>query len=339
MKRTYNLSSKDIDYHLQRAQYSLLKLKVIKEKGNRITHNISSLDRLISCLDILKAHPDKGDLIRDSIHNAYAKCFVNTFGNGLVTIPQGAASNMHEIFVTIRESESTVPKNTIEDLIKISEFVGMSTDIETEVSYIVTVMARILGIKRCYSETYGSPSGASQESVLTSAKPIPCELWTFTDSYSRPIDIVKWAKVLSSMNPVIVRLLYYRMVVEPLFFDRFGFKVVDEKLGITGEERTAIHLAGMLAAKSGSDFDKDMFWDPFKDQTIKKIMTVEKWVIKNARNLKEFEALEERVTKFVFEEYIARRLKLLDKEVRENKLSRKLIQSIFEEGENGKLYI
>lgn len=339
MKRKYNLSTKAIDYHVHRAHESLSSLKVIREKQNRIVHNISTLERLVSTLEILQAYPVKGDVIRDSVHSAYAKCFVSTFGNGLLTIPQGLIPNMHETFTSIEESNGIIPRNRIEELIKISEFVGMHTDIRTEVSYIVTVMTRILEIKRCYSEMDREPSGESKGADSHSSMPFPCELWMFTDSYSKPIDTIKWGKAFSFLYPRIISLLFYRLIVEPLFLNRFEFRVVDRKLGINGEEVAAIHLVGMLTAKSGNDFNKDLYWDPFKDQTIKRITMVEKWVSKNAQNLKEFNALEKRANNFIFEEYYARRLKLIEEDIVNNDLSRELIENLFKEGKTNKHYI
>ena len=66
---------------------------------------------------------------------------------------------------------------------------------------------------------------------------------------------------------------------------------------------------------------------------------VEKLVSKNAQNLKEFNALEKRTNNFIFEEYYARRLKLIEEDIVNNDLSRELIKNLIREGKTNKHYI
>lgn len=73
-ERMIDLSTKDVDYHILRAENSLLKLKVIREINNRMTYIVHSLETLVNTAEILTTHKEKRAAVRDSIDSAYAKC-------------------------------------------------------------------------------------------------------------------------------------------------------------------------------------------------------------------------------------------------------------------------
>ena len=83
LKERFNdISTKTVDFHVQRADNSLLKLRIIKEKNNVLTLNITGSKSLVEICKILQADKEKGPVISKAIDSAFVKCFLSSFGDG-----------------------------------------------------------------------------------------------------------------------------------------------------------------------------------------------------------------------------------------------------------------
>jgi len=76
-----DLSTKTIDYHVQRAKDSLLNLKIVKEENNRLKLNVKEPENLVNIIEILKAHKELGSIIQKSLDTIFVECFISGFGN------------------------------------------------------------------------------------------------------------------------------------------------------------------------------------------------------------------------------------------------------------------
>ena len=83
LKERFNdVSTKTVDFHVQRADKSLLKLRIIKEKNNVLTLNITGSKSLVEICNILQADKKKGPIISKAIDSAFVKCLLSSFGDG-----------------------------------------------------------------------------------------------------------------------------------------------------------------------------------------------------------------------------------------------------------------
>lgn len=313
-ERMIGLSTKDVDYHIMRAENSLLKLKVIRERNNRITYIVSGLETLVNMAEILAAHKEKGATVRDSIDSAYAKCFMSSFGSGPVTFPSGAMPEFQEVSDAVNKSKGMLQKELIESVLKFSEYEMGPMDIKGKFAYIVTVLANVNRIKNCY---LGGRNNVRASSVSGKTGSV-CELWAFTHKYTRPFNVVKWGTEFSWVYPEIPQLLYYRVLREPIFYGKSSFEVIDDKLIVNNEENRLIATVGMLISQTGRDSNRDLYWDPFSDGTIREIIDGYNLVIKTSKSKSE---LNTRILKPFYIEYLNRKAALLKKEMIRNEIS------------------
>jgi len=80
-ERLNDVSTKTIDYHIQRAKDSLLNLKIVAEEDNRLKLNKKKPKDLINMIEILKAQKELGSIVQKSLDTVFVECFISGFGN------------------------------------------------------------------------------------------------------------------------------------------------------------------------------------------------------------------------------------------------------------------
>ena len=91
---------------------------------------------------------------------------------------------------------------------------------------------------------------------------------------------------------------------------------------VNNEENRLIHIVGMLMSRAGLDSNRDVYWDPFSDRMVQRIMGEVNLAIKTSRTLSELDRRLGRRTFRPFDvEYLGRKAALLVEEIRKAGIS------------------
>ena len=87
---------------------------------------------------------------------------------------------------------------------------------------------------------------------------------------------------------------------------------------VNNEESRLIDIVGLLISHAGLDSERDMYWDPFSDRTVQRIMGEVNLAIKTSKSLSEFDR---KLLKPFYIEYLGRKAALLKEEIRKAGIS------------------
>ena len=245
-----DLSTKTIDYHVQRAKDSLLNLKIVKEQNNRLKLNIKEPENLVKIIEILTAHKELGGIVQKSLDTAFVDCFTSVFGNdidvqrefGRKESSVFALSVISFHFYQLRKeldyyepssitSENYDRSEKIYDEITpvIITFAGTvlwGLSQRLKVYYILKVLGNVWRAHDCYIINKKKEDGdiditvESEFTIERSKKlngDLDCQLFNFTNWYTKPWRIEQEVNDLMPMFPELLEYFYQKIISEPLF--------------------------------------------------------------------------------------------------------------------------
>lgn len=275
------ISSKDVDFHIQRGGKSLLKQGIVREYNNLLSLKIESPEDLFAFSEVIAAEKDKGEFVRDSINSAYVKCFLSSFGDGF-NLFRNAGRDDEPFVHTARVSDGILEADVIDRILKLSTRVRGEMSLELRIFYILMAMGNVRMAKECYLEStlkdYNFP--------LRTAKP-QCEIWNFTLSLTRTEDISMGAFLLSSVFPELLDAFYHEILKDPVEKGVSSFSLVDRETNDDGGIFYAINYLQMLMHQFGTDFYEDVTFNPFKSRYIPNQVLQSKDAIKRSKSIEE----------------------------------------------------
>ena len=312
LKERFNdVSTKTVDFHVQRADNSLLKLRIIKEKNNVLTVNLRDPESLVEICNILQADKEKGPVISKAIDSAFVKCFVDGFGDhaGSIKGERGKDSDAIGSYLENRRLTDDI----INTILGLAAKTYQKIDLGFKVHYIIKVMGNVREAQECYlvnsSKNYRYLDSSSADEGLKRVYRKPgtrrCQLWDFTNSILSSEYVEFMASAVTDLFPELLQNFYNKIILEPLSKGETSFKVIDEEIVKDLDTWSALIYTDIFLAMVGGDHYRDNVYDPFESGMILRV--VEK--VKTSK--REGENIQERIFKLkgpLMEEYIEWRL-------------------------------
>jgi len=298
-ERLNDVSTKTIDYHIQRAGDSLLNLKIVSEKNNRLTVTLRDAESLAKISRVLSAHQEKGSVIENAINLAFIECFISPFGSHaeivrILNPDYLEAVISTKLYLLKRDFPGNnndpnydlqLDKDNISIILKLAQDIYGKLDLSFKVNYIITVIGNTRKAIECYlvsksrNYNYLDSSGANKdfkERVRKGVSDMPsCQLSDFTNWYRTPWGIEKEAENISFLFPEIVQLFYYRVLYDPLFKGQTPFKLIDTEIIKDPETLKALYYTNMLLFSIITDNQADISYDPFQSGMIQRTISNE----------------------------------------------------------------
>jgi len=300
-ERLNDVSTKTIDYHIQRAEDSLLNLKIVSEKNNRLTVILRDAESLAKISRVLSAHQEKGSVIENAINLAFIECFISPFGDyaeilRILNPDYLEAVNYTELYLSKRDFPGNnndtnydlqLDKDNISIILKLAQDIYGKLDLSFKVNYIITVVANTRKAIECYLVSklkncnYLDSSGANKKfnkrvrKIKKVFDRLACQLYDFTNWYRSPWGIEEEAKNISFLFPEIVQLFYYRVLYDPLFKGQTPFKLIDTEIIKDPETLKALYYTKMLLFSIITDNQTDISYDPFQSGMIQRTVSNE----------------------------------------------------------------
>lgn len=314
-ERFTDVSTKTVDFHVQRADNSLLKLKIIKEKNNVLTVNLRGPESLVEICNILRADEEKGPVISKAIDSAFVKCFISSFGDhaGSIRGERGEDSDAIGSYLESRRLTDDI----INTVLGLAAKTYQKIDLGFKVHYIIKVMGNVREAQECYlvnsSKGYGYLDSSSAEEglkrVYRKSGTRRCRLWDFTNSILSSEYVELMASAVTDLFPELLQNFYNKIILEPLSKGETSFKVIDKEIVKDPDTWWALIYTGMLLTMVGGDHYRDNDYDPFESGMI--LRGVEK--VKASKM--EGGNIQERVLKLkgpLMEEYVEWKLERLE---------------------------
>jgi len=294
-ERLNDVSTKTIDYHIQRAGDSLLNIRIVREENNLLTLNVMNAEDLINILTILKAHKEKGTIIQKSLNMAFVACFLSAFGDRAKPLREETRRDSDAIIFYYRNK--TQPNEDVTSrVLKLAERTYGSIDLSFQVHYILKVMGNVRQARECYlvtrSKDYKYLDSSSADEAFKKGfrraddKP-RCQLWDFTNFYSKTRLIPLEAAMMASLFPELVQYFYDKIIFKPIFTGEMTFEVIDREDVKDKEVREALYYLSTLLHYVGNDHFNDDTYNPFESGMILRIIEGVKQAVHESSNIRE----------------------------------------------------
>lgn len=314
-ERFTDVSTKTVDFHVQRADNSLLKLKIIKEKNNVLTMNLRDPKSLVEICNILRADEEKGPVISKAIDSAFVKCFISSFGDHAGSI-RGERGEDSDAIGSYMESRR-LTDDVINTVLGLAAKTYQKIDLGFKVHYIIKVMGNVREAQECYlvnsSKGYGYLDSSSAEEglkrVYRKSGTRRCRLWDFTNSILSSEYVELMASAVTDLFPELLQNFYNKIILEPLSKGETSFKVIDKEIVKDPDTWWALIYTGMLLTMVGGDHYRDNDYDPFESGMILRVVEKVKTSKMEGGNI------QERVLKLkgpLMEEYVEWKLERLE---------------------------